>query len=135
MSENTVDLQAIAVQALKKQMLDAMGEDQKNELIATALQQILLTGKSKSKLNALDFRNDLMRDAIKPVLQEILRELINRQDNRRHLEEAAERAVSVFLKALPQLLEDKIMDAITEYVPEAPEEDEESPTGDRQAAE
>jgi hypothetical protein len=133
MSEG-VDLQAIAMQALKKQILDAMDDDQKNDLIATALQQILLTGKAKNKLTAIDFRNDLMKDAIQPVLGEILRELMNRQDNRAKLEEAAERAVNVFLKALPSLLEDKIMEAITEYVPAEPE-DEEIPTEDRRAAE
>jgi hypothetical protein len=133
MSEG-VDLQAIAMQALKKQILDAMDDDQKNDLIATALQQILLTGKAKNKLTAIDFRNDLMKDAIQPVLGEILRELMNRQDNRAKLEEAAERAVNVFLKALPSLLEEKIMEAITEYVPAEPE-DEEIPTEDRRAAE
>ena len=66
-----------------------------------------------------------------------LNNLMNRQDNRRKLEEAAERAVNVFLKALPSLLEDKIMEAITEYVPpeESDQDAEENPTRDRQAAE
>lgn len=135
MSDNGINLQEIAVQALKKQMLDAMGDDQKNELISSALSQILLTGKSKSKLNALDFRNDLMRDAIKPVISEILVELLNRQDNRRKLEEAAERAVNVFLKALPDLLEQKITEAITEYVPDPEELTGEDPTEHAKAAE
>lgn len=112
MSTNPIIIdQDAAIVAFKSQLLNNLTFEQKEQLLNSAISEILRL--KESGYNRNNLAGDAMRSSITNVMTEVLSELFEVPENKKRLIEAAQSAMDALIKNIEMKLQNEVMSFLT----------------------